>query len=244
MSAGINTSVNTSITLTRVRLGWAVLAVLGVGLQVIATEMTRPGYFKVPSLWLNFFGYFTILTNLSLTLWFIFAYNAARTGQRRWWGNRPEIKGALLVAGTVTILVYWTLLVDIPIPTVTGEIANFLLHLLVPLGLWVDWLIAGDAMPLSYGQALRAWLVFPIAFVIYTELRGPIAHWYPYFFLDPRVMGGAGPLLLAIIGMTLLFVVVASLIFWLYQKRGSVRIVPAAQAVGQPGAATRRARRR
>lgn len=212
-------------TLVRVRLSWAVLGILGLVLQAIATEMTFPNYFTDLSRFINFFSYFTILTNLSITIWFLFAFRARQTGHT-WWGEQPEVKGALLVAGSVTILVYWTLLVDIPIPTFTGEIANFLLHLLVPLGLWIDWLLVGDAMPQSYGQMLRSWLIFPIVFVIYTELRGPFAHWYPYFFLDPQKVGGIGNLLVWIIVMILLFVVVASLIFWLYRKRGGVQIVP------------------
>lgn len=224
---------NMNVGLIRFRLAWASLGVIGLVLQGIATEMTRPGYFTHPSLFINFFSYFTILTNLCITIWFVLAFRSRQMGQARWWGDQPEIKGALLVAGSVTILVYWTLLVDIPIPTVTGEIANFLLHLLVPLGLWIDWLIVGDTMTKSYGEMLRAWLIFPIAFVIYTEVRGPFAHWYPYFFLDPQAVGGVGNLVVSIIGMVLLFLVMASLIFWLYRKRGGLQIVPVSSVIHQ-----------
>ena len=218
---------NTNVALVRVRLLWALLGIAGLVLQGIATELTRSGYFTHFSLIVNFFSYFTILTNLFITIWFILAFRSRQRGEARWWGDAPEIKGALMVAGTVTILVYWTLLVDIPIPTAIGEVANFLVHLLVPLGLWVDWLLAGDSMMKPYVRMMGAWLIFPLIFVIYTEIRGPFAHWYPYFFLDPQVVGGVGNLVLAIIGMILLFLVVASLIFWLYRKRGGVQIVPA-----------------
>ncbi len=211
----------------RFRLLWALLGIAGLVLQGIATEMARPGYFTHLSLIVNFFSYFTILTNLFITIWFALAFRSRQMGQTSWWGDQPEIKGALMVAGSVTILVYWTLLVDIPIPTVTGEIANFLLHLLVPLGLLIDWLIVGDPMTKSYRKMLIAWLIFPLVFVIYTEVRSPFAQWYPYFFLDPQAVGGVGKLVISIIGMMLLFLVVASLIFWLYRKRGSLKIVPA-----------------
>ena len=217
---------NMNAGLVRFRLAWALLGIAGLVLQAIATEMIRPGYFTDLSRFVNFFSYFTILTNLFITIWFVLAFRSRLMGQDHWWGDQPEIKGALLVAGSTTILVYWTLLVDIPIPNVTGEIANFLLHLLVPLGLLIDWLIVGDPMTKSYGKMLMAWLVFPLAFVIYTEVRGPFAHFYPYFFLDPQAVGGVGILVLSIIGMMLLFLVVASLIFWLYRKRGSLQIVP------------------
>jgi hypothetical protein len=217
---------NINVGLVRFRLGWALLGFAGLILQGIATEMTRPGYFADLSRFVSFFSYFTILTNLFIIIWFVLAFRSRQMGQARWWGDQPEIKGALLVAGSVTILVYWTLLVDIPIPNVTGEIANFLLHLLVPLGLWIDWLMVGDPMTKSYGKMLRAWLIFPIVFVIYTEVRGPFAHFYPYFFLDPLAVGGIGNLVVWIIGMMLLFLVMASLIFWLYQKRGGLQLVP------------------
>jgi len=219
--------------LIRFRLGWALPGIAGLILQGIATEMTRPGYFTHLSLIVNFFSYFTILTNLFITIWFVLAFRSQIMGQARWWGDQPEIKGALLVAGSTTILVYWTLLVDIPIPTVTGEIANFLLHLLVPLGLLIDWLIVGDPMTKSYGTMLRAWLIFPLVFVIYTEVRGPFALWYPYFFLDPQAVGGVGKLVISIIGMMILFLLMASLIFWLYRKRGNLKIVPASSVISQ-----------
>lgn len=213
--------------LIRFRLVWALLGIAGLILQGIATELTRPGYFTHLTLIVNFFSYFTILTNLFITIWFVLAFRVRQMGRVRWWSDQPEIKGTLMVAGSVTILVYWTLLVDIPIPTVTGEVANFLLHLLVPLGLLIDWLIVGDPMTKSYGAMLRAWLIFPLVFVVYTEVRGPFAQWYPYFFLDPQAVGGTGKLVIAIIGMIVLFLLMASLIFWLYRKRGSLKVVPA-----------------
>lgn len=219
--------------LVRFRLGWAALGIAGLVLQGVATEMTRPSYFNDLTRFVNFFSYFTILTNLFITAWFVLAFRSRLMGQAHWWGDQREIKGALLVAGSVTILVYWTLLVDIPIPTVTGEIANFLLHLLVPLGLWIDWLIVGDPMTKSYGRMLGAWLIFPMVFVIYTEVRGSFAHFYPYFFLDPQAVGGAGKLVVWIVGMMLLFLVVASLIFWLYQKRGGLQVVSASSVPPQ-----------
>lgn len=208
------------------RLGFALLGITGVILQGVTMETTHPGYFTHWPLVVDFFSFFTILTNLFISTWFALAFCSRQLGQVHWWGDQPEIKGTLLVAGSVTVLVHWTLLVDIPIPTMTGEVANFFLHLLVPLGLWIDWLIVGDPMTRSYREMLRAWLVFPFVYVIYAEVRGPFAHWYPYFFLDPQALGGVGKLMVSILSMMLLVVVVISLIYWLYRKRGSLKIVP------------------
>ena len=82
--------------------------------------------------------------------------------------------------------------------------------------------------------------MFPLVFVTYTEARGPFVHRYPYCFLDPRVGGGISPLILAIVGITLLFFSVGSLIYWLHQKRGAVRLTPVATARVGACAARRR----
>jgi hypothetical protein len=204
----------------RFRLGWGLLGIVGLVLQAISTNITVPGYFSHPINVVNFFSYFTILVNIVVTLWFLLAFQAMQTKQVHWWGYQPRIKGAIITAGTVVILVYWTLLVSIPIPNVPGEIANFLLHLLVPAGMWIDWIIARDAIPQGFWQMVPAWLVFPVAFGIYSVIRGQFVNWYPYYFLDPSVVGGIGNQFLAIAGITVIFLVVASIVYWLYQKWG------------------------
>ena len=40
--------------------------------------------------------------------------------------------------------------------------------------------------------AALGWLLAPLAYFAYSLVRGPIAHWYPYPFLDPRSLGGYG----------------------------------------------------
>jgi len=229
----------TNPVLWRVRLAWAALGVLGLVLQLIANVISIHGFGKSLGSVVNFFSYFTILTNVAITLWFILGFVSLQRGQTRWWGDSAEVKGAVIVAGTVTIIVYWTLLVDIPIHTRIGEVANFLLHLGVPLGIWVDWLLTREAIRRSYTQMMGLWLIFPIAFMLYTELRGPFAHFYPYFFMDPNQVGGVGPLILWLIGVAVLFAVVATAIYWLYRVRG---VDQRQGKVGGVGAGRRRRR--
>jgi len=33
------------------------------------------------------------------------------------------------------------------------------------------------------------WLAFPLLYLVYSLVRGPIVEWYPYPFLDPRSAG-------------------------------------------------------
>lgn len=81
--------------LLKFRLVWALPGIVGLILQGIATEMTLPGYFTHLSLIVNFFSYFTILTNLFITIWFVLAFRSQFMGQARWWGDQPEIKGGI-----------------------------------------------------------------------------------------------------------------------------------------------------
>ncbi|HLY32142.1 MAG TPA: Pr6Pr family membrane protein [Ktedonobacterales bacterium] len=211
----------TNVILLRFRLGWALLGIIGLVLQWITSSIFIPGFTTTPTSWLTFFSYFTILTNLFVTVWFILGFVSLQRGQARWWGDQPEVKGALMVAGTVTILVYWTLLKDIPLSGISGHIANFLLHLAVPGGMWIDWLLTQGVIQRTYWQMMGAWLIFPVAFSLQAEIRGAIVPWYPYFFMDPHAVGGVGPLALWLLVIVILFFAVASLIYWLYNVRSS-----------------------
>ena len=45
-------------------------------------------------------------------------------------------------------------------------------------------------MTLDPRRAVLAWMAFPVLYIAYTLVRGAIAHWYPYFFVDPHHTGG------------------------------------------------------
>ncbi|MFP3387086.1 Pr6Pr family membrane protein, partial [Tritonibacter sp. SIMBA_163] len=55
------------------------------------------------------------------------------------------------------------------------------------------------------------WILYPVAYLIYTLLRGLVVEWYPYPFLDP---GNGGYIQVAIssIVITMLIVLCASVV--------------------------------
>jgi hypothetical protein len=61
-------------------------------------------------------------------------------------------------------------------------------HRLTPLVFAADWLIDPPRRPVAFPRAL-AWMIFPLLYLPYTLVRGPIVGWYPYPFLDPRGRG-------------------------------------------------------
>ncbi len=55
------------------------------------------------------------------------------------------------------------------------------------------------------------WLTFPSAWLLYTLVRGPVAGWYPYPFLDPA-HGGYGSVALYCLAILLGFVVLSTIV--------------------------------
>ena len=69
------------------------------------------------------------------------------------------------------------------------EWTNLALHRLAPVAGLLGWLFVTMTVRGTWGRPL-AWLLYPVAFLIYTWVRGAIVGWYPYGFLDPTQPGG------------------------------------------------------
>lgn len=122
---------------------------------------------------------------------------------------------AILVAG----IVYNLLLRPLPVPAGSQlDWANEVMHVVAPILVLVDWLAAPRRPRLPFRTA---WLVivFPIAWAVYTFVRGPLVpdeitgtpYYYPYGFLDPNGRGGWGAVLL-LVGLLTLFTLVLGLL--------------------------------
>jgi len=65
---------------------------------------------------------------------------------------------------------------------------NYVLHYIMPVAVAVDWFLDLPAERIAFRQA-SLWLVYPVAYVLYSEIRGLLVNWYPYPFLDPGKNG-------------------------------------------------------
>lgn len=130
----------------------------------------------------NFFSYFTIQSNLiAIAVLLVIAF---RDPQGRRW---QVIRGAATLYIVITGIVYALLLQNVAVG-VMYQWTDDVLHRVMPLVLFVDWLL----VPVGLGVTARlagAWLTYPIAYGVYTLIRGPIVDWYPYPFIDPRTQG-------------------------------------------------------
>jgi hypothetical protein len=149
----------------------AVLILVAIGVQLAAAAQTP--HFDAA----NFFGYFTILSNIFAALVLIKAALMRGTPSRR----LDVLRGAATVSMTMVGVIFSLLLASLESDLVPW--VNAVVHYIIPVAIAVDWLIDPPRERLTMGDGFW-WLVFPLAYLIYTLIRGSIVHWYPYPFLD------------------------------------------------------------
>jgi hypothetical protein len=154
----------------------------------------------------SFFSYFTILSNL-------FAAVVLLLGVA-WFGRDSarfdSVRGAAVVYLATTGITFALLLRDLAeeVQTTTPWV-DTVLHRMMPLVVVLDWLIDPPRRRLE-ARRVWWWLLFPLLYLPYTLLRGPVVDWYPYPFLDPRPHG-YGPVAVASVGVAVGIVVLALL---------------------------------
>src|SRR3954453_14047989 len=148
-------------------------------------------------------------------------------------GWYTALRLALLTAILIAGILYNLLLRPTPVPPGSQlDWANEVMHVVAPILVLVDWLVAPRRPHLPFRAA---WLVivFPIAWIGYTFLRGPLVpdevnrtpYYYPYGFLDPHGAGGWGPLLLLVGELTVFALVLGLLgvLAWRIEDRVAAR---------------------
>ena len=163
----------------------AVLALGGFTIELVTAIIGGPGIAPTHAERIvRLFSYFTIESNLliggvSLAL----ALDPRRDGPLF---RVLRLDGLLCIA--VTGIVYNTVLRGLATLTPSGAVANTMLHVLAPLFAVIVWLWVGPRPRVS---ARTVWwsVVYPIAWLVYTFVRGAATGWYPYPFLDVPVLG-------------------------------------------------------
>src|SRR5215467_992234 len=157
------------------------LVVAAIVTQLVHTLRANPSGSAV-----NFFSFFTIESNLIAAA--VFALGALPSWQprSRWY---EAARGASTTYMAVTGVVYVTLLSNLP-ASVDSTIpwVNEVLHYLMPLVVFLDWLFVPPRREVKTRSAL-AWAAFPLGYAAYTLIRGAIVHWYPYPFLNVDMHG-------------------------------------------------------
>ena len=190
-----------------IRIGFAVLDLAAIGYMIVV--LVDEGSFNP----LNFFTFFTILSNLLAATIFL------EGGRRQLAGDAPVSdlwRGAAVVYMTVTYLVFAVLLRDLQEELQTHVAwVDSVLHRVMPIAVMADWLIEPPHTPIPFRRAL-VWLGFPLAWTAFTMIRGAIDGRYPYPFLDPA-NGGYGAVAIYVMAILVVFLAVT----WIVAAAGT-----------------------
>ena len=193
----------------------------------------------------NFFSFFTVLSNLFsvVVLLIVGLLGVLRRGE-------PDVepfaldvaRACVMTYMIVTGVVYNLLLRGVALPQgTTVPWSNEVLHVVGPLFLLVDVLFGSNPPRLPWRSVLGI-LIFPIVWVVYTLVRGPMvtnpvtgaAWWYPYPFLDPHVVNGYAGVVPYVIGIAVALGAFALGVVYVGRRR-TVGPAPEAEPVSPAG---------
>jgi len=163
----------------------------------------------------NFFSFFTIHMNI-LAVVTLFGLVLVRPPKRTplFDGLRDAVVLYLAVGGAVFALLLSGLQEELQ---TTVSWVDFVVHKLIPVVIVADWLIDPPRHRLP-GWTVLAWLSFPLAWITHTLVRGEIADWYPYPFVDASELGYGGVLWRSV-WLAIGFAAVGAALLWLGNRR-------------------------
>lgn len=195
----------------------------------------------------NFFSFFTVLSNVFSVIVLVILGIVGLTRRSAAPPSTPSTAltfahASVMTYMIVTGVVYNTLLRGVALPQGTTVVwSNEVLHVVGPLFLLVD-LIIGTWPPRLPWRAVLGILVFPVLWIVYTLVRGPLvtnpvtgaAWWYPYPFLDPHVIGGYAGMVPYILGIAVGLALFATGVVYVGRRRFSgASAEPAVSPAGQ-----------
>lgn len=161
----------------------AALAWFAVALQLVLSmgaAVTAGG--AVATTLVNFFSFFTILTNL------LVAVVMTRIAIGR--PTSASLAGATTLSIAVVGLVYSIALRSIWSPQGWQKVADMALHDATPLAAVLFWLALVPHGRLAW-RNVWLWLAYPLGYLAYALARGAVDGWYAYWFLDAGRIGYA-----------------------------------------------------
>lgn len=157
----------------------------------------------------NFFSYFTVEANTLAVISLMIGAFAVATGTAH--RGLDLFRGAVTLYMTTTILIFIVLLSGYPSSELTAVAwDNTVLHYLMPIAVIADWLITAGVAPIRYRSAL-GWLLFSVAYLGYSLIRGRIVGWYPYPFINPATHGYLGVVITSVAIAAVLAAVTAAI---------------------------------
>lgn len=163
----------------------------------------------------NFFSFFTIESNTLSAAILIVSALALATGRSG--RTIAMLRGANTLNMIVVGVTFSLLLAGLKNTEFTAvPWDNTVLHYIAPVAVAIDWVLDIPRLTISIKQAM-IWLAFPVVYLAYSLIRGPIVNWYPYPFLDPDHHGYAGIALTSVM-LLVMSAALASALAWTTQR--------------------------
>lgn len=144
----------------------------------------------------TFLYFFTNQSNLFVDLYLILL-GVGLFGSKRLYAltHREGLRGAVTLYILFTGLIYCCVL----LPTSTGgypwekgiwfsNIVNYWSHMLTPVLFTLFWFVPLGKRPVKIAKTSLLYLTYPVAYFLFSAIRGRISGFYPYPFLDGEQM--------------------------------------------------------
>jgi hypothetical protein len=166
----------------------AVLGWVSLDLQLVAAHLNAAARgIPFATATVNYFSYFTILSNI-LAAGVLSAFALAGRDAVGRFLRRPATATAAMLYMAVTGLIYVTILRTIWEPQGLDLLADTLLHYVMPAVYVLFWLAFAPKGGLTYRHVVL-WLIFPVLYGAYSLVRGAATGFYPYPFVDVAGLG-------------------------------------------------------
>ena len=187
----------------------ALVGIAGLGIQFGASWEVAgaPG----AALW-SMLRFFTIIAN-GLT---VLVMAGLALGARMM--ARPRVLGCITLAMALVGVVYVLLLRGIATPGSGANVANILLHYVMPPLTFLFWLLFAPRGGLSWGDPVR-WALLPLAYLPYALARAAEDGRYAYPFIDVSQLGWAQVFVNAL-GIAAGFLLAGLALVWLDKRLG------------------------
>ncbi|HJQ71865.1 MAG TPA: Pr6Pr family membrane protein [Actinomycetota bacterium] len=165
----------------------ALAALTGLIVQVLVVADRRAGFFDTSTeRALNVFAFFTIQSNIIVGITSLVL--ALRADPTSMMFRVARLTGVVAIA--ITFVVFHVAIAHLFEFESWSLVADRILHAIVPILAVVGWLMYGPRA-LATRRVLWLSLVFPVAWCIFTLIRGALVGWYPYHFIDVGELGYA-----------------------------------------------------
>ena len=152
----------------------------------------------------EYFSYFTIQTCLAITVAFVASGIYA-------WTHASDtrvltiVRVCIFAYAIVMLVVYNVLLRGTPPAAADAGyewpvIPNEVIHVWAPIIIALDWFFTPGRFPLRL-RAMWWALIYPLAWVAFSIVRGSLTGWWPYPFLDPNGPNGVVGVVVYVIGI-------------------------------------------